>query len=398
MRIAFDATAIPRLMAGAAVYTYELVRALAAVDSENEYVIFARGGHFDDLPPKADPPPAEPAIRQTPVGPGLRVLKVRAPSRPLRLLWEQTVLPWRLRQLGIDVLHSPHHTTPLARLRRGCQRVVTFHDLTFFLLPERYPPTRRLYFQTMTRLSARVADAVIVPSEAVRGDVLRILPASGGPPERVFVIPEAAGTAFHPQDAAAIEAVRRRYGLEGPFLLSVGSLEPGKNRERLLQAFARLRAQGLKHTLVVAGQRAWRCEGEAPLARRLGLADSVRFLGHVPQADLPALYSAADLFVFPSLYEGFGLPALEAMACGTPVVASNVSALPEVVGDAALQVPPLDVEALADAVERLLRDDRLRSDLRERGLERARQFSWEKAARQTVEVYHRVVEAWKEAG
>ena len=378
MRIAYDATAIPRLMAGAAVYTYELARALAAVDVENEYVIFARGTHFDDLP----------AVR-----PGLRVLKVRAPSRPLRLLWEQAVLPLRLRGLGIDVLHSPHHTTPL--LPCACRRVVTIHDLTFLLLPERYPPTRRLYFQAMTRLSARVADAIIVPSEAVRGDVMRLL---RPPAERVFVIPEAAGAAFHPQDAVAIEAVRRRYGLERPFLLSVGSLEPGKNRERLLQALARLRARGLKHSLVVAGQQAWRHEGEAPLARRLGLADSVRFLGHVPQADLPALYGAADLFVFPSLYEGFGLPALEAMACGTPVVASNVSAVPEVVGDAALQVSPLDVEALAGAMERLLRDDRLRADLRERGLERARQFSWEKAARQTVEVYHRVVAAKREAG
>jgi len=378
MRIAYDATAIPRLMAGAAVYTYELARALAAVDVENEYVIFAHGPHFDDLPR---------------MRPGPRVLKVRAPSRPLRLLWEQAVLPWRLRRLRIDVLHSPHHTTPL--LPCACRRVVTIHDLTFFLLPERYPPTRRLYFQVMTRLSARVADAIIVPSEAVRGDVMRLLRL---PAERVFVIPEAAGAAFHPQDAVAIEAVRRRYGLEEPFLLSVGSLEPGKNRERLLQALARLRARGLKHGLVVAGQQAWRHEGEAPLARRLGLADSVRFLGHVPQADLPALYSAADLFVFPSLYEGFGLPALEAMACGTPVVASNVSALPEVVGDAALQVSPLDVEALADAMERLLRDDRLRADLRERGLEQARQFSWEKAARQTVEVYHRVVAARKEAG
>jgi glycosyltransferase involved in cell wall biosynthesis len=383
MRIAFDATAMPRLMAGAAVYTYELARALAAVDTENEYVIFARGSHFDDLPRAR---------------PSLRVLKMRAPSRPLRLLWEQAVLPWSARGgrgLRIDVLHSPHHTTPLVRPRPDCARVVTFHDLTFFLLPERYPMTRRLYFQTMTRLSARVADAVIVPSEAVRGDVVHVL---GVPQERLFVIPEAAGSAFHPQDAVAIEAVRRRYGLEGPFLLSVGSLEPGKNRERLLQAFARLRARGLQHTLVVAGQRAWRYEGEAPLARRLGLADSARFLGHVPQADLPALYSAADLFVFPSLYEGFGLPALEALACGTPVVASNVSALPEVVGDAALQVSPLDVEELADAVERLLRDDRLRSDLRERGLERAAQFSWEKAARQTVEVYHWAARARKEAG
>jgi glycosyltransferase involved in cell wall biosynthesis len=378
MRIAYDATAIPRLMAGAAVYTYELARALAAVDRENEYVIFARGPHFDDLP----------AMR-----PGLRVVKVRAPSRPLRLLWEQSVLPMRLRRLRIDVLHSPHHTTPLVSC--GCRRVVTIHDLTFLLLPERYPPTRRLYFQVMTRLSARVADAVIVPSEAVREDVVRLLRV---PPERLFVVPEAAGPAFHPQDAVAIEAVRSRYGLEGPFLLSVGSLEPGKNRERLLQAFARLRDRGLKHSLVVAGQQAWRYEGEAPLARRLGLAESVRFLGHVPRADLPALYSAADALVFPSLYEGFGLPALEALACGTPVVVSNVSALPEVVDDAALQVSPLDVEALADAMERLLRDDRLRADLRERGLQRAAQFSWEKAARQTAEVYHRVVEARKKAG
>jgi glycosyltransferase involved in cell wall biosynthesis len=181
-------------------------------------------------------------------------------------------------------------------------------------------------------------------------------------------------------------------------VLSVGSLEPGKNRERLLQAFARLRARGLAHTLVVAGQRAWRYEGEQPLAQRLGLADSVRFLGHVPQADLPALYSAADLFAFPSLYEGFGLPALEAMACGTPVVASNVSAVPEVVGDAALQVSPLDVGALADAMERLLRDERLRADLRERGLKRAAEFSWEKAARRTAEVYEWAAGVRKEAG
>lgn len=369
MRIALDATAIPRLMAGAAVYTYELARALAAVDSENEYVFFACSDLFDDLA----------ASR-----PGLRVLKVRAPSRALRLLWEQTVLPWRLRRLRTDVLHSPHHTTPLAPC--GCRRVVTFHDLTFFLLPGRYPPARRLYFQTMTRLSALVADAVIAPSEAVRQDVMRILRL---PPQRVFVTPEAAGPAFGPQDAGTVEAVRRRYGLEGPFLLSVGSLEPGKNRERLLQAFARLRARGLDYALAIAGQRAWRYEGEAPLAQRLGLADAVRFLGYVPPADLPALYSAADLFVFPSLYEGFGLPALEALACGTPVVASNVSALPEVVGDAALQVNPLDVEALTDAMERLLRDEGLRTDLRERGLRRAEEFSWERTARDTLAVYER---------
>jgi glycosyltransferase involved in cell wall biosynthesis len=376
MRIAYDATAIPRLMAGAAVYTYELARALAAVDRDNEYVIFARGDHFDDLPPSR---------------PGLRVLKVRATSRPQRLLWEQTVLPWRLRRLAMDVFHSPHHTLPL--MPCGCRRVVTFHDLTFFLLPERYPTTRRLYFQLMTRLSARVADAVIVPSAAVRGDVMRLLRL---PPERVFAVPEAAGPAFCPQDAAVIEAVRRRYGLNGPYVLSVGSLEPGKNRERLLQAFARLRTRGLEHTLVVAGQRAWRYEGEEPLTQRLGLGDSVRFLGHVPQADLPALYGGYALRL-PVAVRGFRAPALEAMVLARRW-SSNVSAVPEVVGDAALQVSPWDVAALAGAMERVLRDERLRDDLRERGLKRAAEFSWEKAARQTAEVYRRAAGSKEEAG
>jgi glycosyltransferase involved in cell wall biosynthesis len=376
MRIAIDATSIPRLMAGAGVYTYNLIRALAEVDHENEYVVFTRSDAFDDL--RRGTPPFE-------------VVRVKAPSRPARLLWEQTVLSRELLRRRIDVLHSPHHTAPV--LARGVRRVITFHDLTFFVLPGRYPPTRRLYFQTVSRLTARLADALICPSNAVRDDILRLLKVD---PSRVRAIAEAAAPAFRPlDDAAAVERLRLKHLLPERFVLSVGSLEPGKNRTTLLRAYAKLREQGIEQKLVVVGQRAWRYEGDFRLAEELGLKRDVVFAGYVSPEDMPALYNAADLFVFPSLYEGFGLPVLEAMACGVPVVASNVSAVPEVAGEAALLVDPSDVRQICDAVERLLRDDTLRSALRERGLQRAAEFRWEKAARETVEVYGQAARAAK---
>jgi glycosyltransferase involved in cell wall biosynthesis len=261
------------------------------------------------------------------------------------------------------------------------------HDVTFFLVPERYPLTRRLYFQGVTRASARLADALITPSEAVKGDVVRILHV---PPERVTAVPEAAAPAYAPVDAPdALDRVRRKYRLPERYILSVGSLEPGKNRRRLIAACARLRERGIEHHLVISGQRAWRYEGELDVVQQLGLGDRVHVLGFVDEADMAALYSAAELLAFPSLYEGFGLPVLEAMACGTPVITSNVSALPEVAGDAALLVDPADVSALAESMERALTDQALRDDLRTRGLERARQFSWERAARETLAVYEK---------
>jgi glycosyltransferase involved in cell wall biosynthesis len=370
MRIAIDATAIPRLMAGAGVYTYELIRALPDVEGDHDYLVFARSDAFDGL-----------ARRH----PNLRVVRVRAPTRPGRLLWEQTALPLALRRARIDVLHSPHHTTPALAL--GCRRVVTLHDVTFFLVPERYPPARRLYFRAVTRASARLADALITPSEAVKGDVVRILRVL---PERVTAVPEAAAPAYAPVDAPeALDRVRRKYRLPERYVLSVGSLEPGKNRRRLIAACARLRERGVEHHLVISGQRAWRYEDELDVVRQLGLDDRVHVLGFVDGADMPALYSAADLLAFPSLYEGFGLPVLEAMACGTPVITSSVSALPEVAGDAALLVDPADVSALAESMERALTDGALRADLRARGLERARMFSWERAARETLAVYEK---------
>jgi len=379
LRIAIDGSAIPRRLAGAGVYTYQLVRALSQVAHNHRLFVFARPGLFDDLA-------AERAC--------LRVIRVDPPAPPARLVWEQTVLPRLLSRLRIDVLHSPHHHTPLATGLLGTpktpRRVVTFHDVTFLLLPRRYPLARRLYMESVSRAAARVTDAIITPSQTVRHDVINML---GVSEERVVAIPEAAAPEYAPiEDEEALDRTRTTYRLPRRYILSVGSLEPGKNRARLILAYARLRDEGSSSEvsecpLVIAGQPAWGYEGDFALVRRLGLEEHVRFLGYVPDAEMPALYSGAALLAFPSLYEGFGLPVLEAMACGTPVVTSNGSALAEVSGGAALLVDPRDVEALAEAMGRVLSDASLCAELRERGLERARHFSWQRTARETLWVY-----------
>ncbi len=368
MRIAIDATSVPRQRAGAGTYIYNLVQALAQVDRENTYFVFAKRETFDGRSLQRD---------------GFRLVPVRLSSRLARMLWEQAMLPLQLSRLGVDVLHSPHYTTPLASA--GWRRVITFHDVTFFLLPRRYPVLRRLYFQGASRAGARLADLAIAVSETVKGDVVRHL---GLPAESVRAVPLAPAPGFHPlEDSARMEAVRERYGLPPSFILNVGTLEPGKNQATLVRAFHRLKQQGVEQGLVIAGQKGWMYEKLFRLVDGLGLRDEVRFVGHLPEDDLAAVYNMADLFVFPSLYEGFGLPPLEAMACGLPVVASRAPALVEVLDGAALLVDACDVSALAETSAKALRDKRLRSRLRKQGLERASRFSWQRTARGTVTAY-----------
>ena len=310
---------------------------------------------------------------------------VRA-SRAGRLAWEQMRLPPRLDALGIDVLHSTHHTLPLRPTRS--RRVVTIHDVTFLRIPERYPPTRRLYFGLITRLAARVADSIIVPSETVRSDVVRTL---GAAPSKVSVVYEAASTAFQPIDRETAAAVARRYLLEPGYVLSVGSLEPGKNRARLFRAMRALKDDGIDARLAIVGQPAWKYEAEAALVDELGVGDRVHYLGYVPATDLPGLYNAASVFAFPSLYEGFGLPVIEAMACGVPVLTSEVSATAEVAGDAAVLVDPRNVDSIRHGLRSLLDDPLLREHYGRRGLERAAAFSWRRAADETRIVYQHAV-------
>lgn len=351
-------------------YAIELVRAMAEHDRRDGYALFAREGTFDaDISGKRN----------------WRLQHVAASSRPSRLAWEQLRLPRALDRLGIDVLHSTHHTLPLAGVR--CHRVVTIHDVTFFRLPERYPPVRRFYMQAMTRLAARVADAIIVPSNAARDDVLQTLRVAAS---KVATVYEAPAQRFTPIPETAARAVARTYGIDGPYVLSVGSLEPGKNRARLIRAMRMLRDSGFEHRLVVVGQKAWKYDGELALVAELGMQDRVQYLGYVAGEHLPALYSAAAAFAFPSLHEGFGLPVIEAMACGTPVLTSNSSATGEVAGDAAILVDPLSVDAIRDGLRRILEDPSLGCDVSARGRARASEFTWRRAADETHALYGRV--------
>lgn len=370
-RIAIDATSVPPNPAGAGRYIINLVHALGRVDASREYLIYARRhalAHFSGLPRTFE------------------LVDVGPLARWRRQTWEQVNLPRDLRRREVRLLHSPHHTTPLLS---PCPRVVTFHDVTFFLIPERYPFVRRHYFRIMTILAARRAARVVAPSAAVRDDLRTVLRLA---PERVAVTHEGVDAEFRRLDRAkCARLAEERYKLPPGYLLSLGTREPGKNRENVFKALRLLLDAGRDVHLAVVGQTGWKLTAEESALKELGLGGRVHFTGYVPQDDLPAVYNAARCFVFPSLYEGFGLPALEAMACGVPVVTSNVSSLPEVVGEAALQVDPTSPQAIADAIARVLDDQGLAASLGHAGIERAAEFSWDGCALATLNAYRHVL-------
>lgn len=302
-----------------------------------------------------------------------------------------TLVPAALRRLRVDVFHGMDHVgIPL--VGRSGKYVVTVHDVIPLILPETFTPRHRLVVRLALARVRRKADLVVVPSHAVKRDVVRRV---GLPEDRVVVTHEGCEPRFRPvRSEGALRDVAARYGLPPRYVLAVGTLEPRKNLTTLLEAFARLRRNGAVDAdlrLVLAGARGWLDEPIFATVRSLGLENAVRFTGFVDDDDLPAVYSGAALFVFPSLHEGFGLPLLEAMACGVPVVTSNVSSMPEVAGAAATLVDPRDGEGLAAAIARSLRDAALRDRLREAGIARARQFSWEATARRTLDAYASLV-------
>jgi len=302
--------------------------------------------------------------------------------------WEQLAQPWRLWRERIDLLHAPVYVGPIIS---ACPMVVTVHDLSFYLYPELLRRASRAYLQRMARISVARAAGIIAVSRATRDDLVRIL---GVAPERVTVIHNGVDDDMRPiEDRAAVERFRRRRGLPDRIILFVGTLEPRKNVSALLEAYAILRERrGGPHRLVLAGGRGWGFDRiEATLTRlRLDRGDVI-LPGFVPQQELPLWYNAADLFVYPAIYEGFGIPPLEAMACGTPVIVSNRSSLPEVVGDAGIVVDPNDVEGMARAMGDALSDAGRREILRAAGLERASAFSWRETARSTASLYHRIL-------
>ncbi len=281
-----------------------------------------------------------------------------------------------------------HATEHLLLPLRDCPTVLTVHDLIFRRLPEHHKPLNRWYLRWALPLYCRRADQVIAVSEATRQDLIA---AYDLPPEKVRVIHEAAAPRFRPTSDAAQTEVRARYGLPARYLLFVGTLEPRKNLTRLLRVWTPLRRSGEVPPLVLVGARGWLIDAFFAALEQNECREDVILPGYIADEDLPAVYGGATALAFPSLYEGFGLPPLEAMACGTPVACSNVSSMPEVVGNAAVTFDPRDDAAMTEALRRIVGDPDLRADLRARGLCRAIQFSWDRAAHETVALYRELL-------
>jgi glycosyltransferase involved in cell wall biosynthesis len=376
LTIAYDATAAVRQRAGIGRYTRELLAALARRDDDLAYRVFYCAG-------------GAPAGRLPPLDARFHARGVPVSDRIMNLVWHRARLPVPMQLFtgSFDLYHSPDFTLPPVMNK---PTVLTVHDLAFLTAPENAYPTLREYLKRVVPPSARRATHVIAVSENTRQDCIRLLDI---PPERITTIHEGVGAEFQPPvSAGAPSTTLRALGIDEPYILSVGTLEPRKNYCRLFEAYASLRRCGVRHPLVIAGRRGWLFEPILQRIHDLGLDEQV-LLVEPDDRQLVDLLGAACVFVYPSLYEGFGIPPLEAMACGAVVACSNSSSLPEVVGDAAITFDPLDSEGMADAIQRLIEDQELRASLAVRGRVRAASFTWEAAAEGTVRIYGEVARA-----
>jgi glycosyltransferase involved in cell wall biosynthesis len=347
-------------------YIYNLLHHLPEVASDIGYTVFL-------------------SERRYTTAPGIRRQVSRLPTgRPsVRILWEQALQPWAVRRAKVDLLHSPAFVGPVLS---SCPLVVTVHDLSFLFYPQNFRALNRSYLRLFTRLSVRRARRVLAVSESTKRDLVQYYGLSAA---KIDVVHNGVDSAFRPLPADQVAAFRRQAGLPDRFMLFVGTLEPRKNVVHLIEAYARLPEE--RPPLVLVGGKGWLYDQIFARVEALNLSGQVHFAGYVLAEDLPLWYNAADLFVYPSLYEGFGLPPLEAMACGTAVITSTASSLPEVVGKAGLMVDPTDTEALATAMEQVLTARDVREQMQAEGLAQAQGFSWQKAAQRTVDSYRRAL-------
>jgi glycosyltransferase involved in cell wall biosynthesis len=373
MKIALNMLFVGQGLAGGRVYCEGLLRGLAALDSPDVYTVFTRR----DI--------------SLPAGLDARFQQFRAPiaasSSLWRTFWEYGILPRKVRQGRHEVLHGLGSLSPRAS---GCPLVLTIHDLIYRHFPHSIPLGHRLFMQRVFPIVARRAERVIVPSECTGREVVRYL---GVRPERVRLIHEGPGNSLERvTDEATVQKTLQKFGIRRPYVISVARAYAHKNIAGLLRAMAALHREGPRGVqLVLVGDRYQSGHELDRLTRELQLGETIVFTGFVSAEDLSALYSAAAVFAFPSLAEGCGLPVLEAMACGTPVVASNASAIPEAVGGAGLLADARKPSAFAAQLGRVLGDDSLQEQLREKGLVRVQEFSWEKAAAAVLAVYRELV-------
>jgi glycosyltransferase involved in cell wall biosynthesis len=367
VHIGFDASTLST-QGGPRTYVQGLLDALLELDRENRYTVF-----YNDPCHLGRFPQANEVVL-----PG---------KKPLARLWrEHVLLPAACRRDGIDLLHCPKSAIPF---RAPCPVVVTLHDLIPLKHPETERLAARLYWRLQIPIAARRSSFIITDSEHARQEIMADFDV---PAERIRAVMLGFDPRMiEPRDPATGTAVRARYGLPEQYLLYVGTIQPRKNIATLIEAFNLLKKErGVPNRLVIVGRKGWLYDQLFARISELGLAKEIVFTGFVPDEDLPFIYDGARVFAYLSLFEGFGLPPLEAMACGVPVVTSNTTSLPEVVGDAGITLPPTDVGAVCDALWRILGDAALRETMSRNGAARARQFSWEAAARETLAIYRNV--------
>jgi len=381
MKISIDLTSIPNQKTGVGKYAMALIKALGKFDNENYYWIFVKRNQAEDFNPKK---------KNFHIVLCSNILQ----SKILRILWEQFILPLYIKRLKIDLLHSIHYTIPLFA---GCKVVVTFHDMTFFLFPEKHIFIKRLFFKLFIYISSWRANRLIAVSESTKRDIIKFLNVNNN---KIDVVYEAIDPKYYILKNESMTLwIRNKYSILNKFILYVGTLEPRKNIIRLIQAYHNLLTKKLiNHQLVIVGKKGWHYQEIFNMVNKLGLNEGrqkIIFTGYVPEEELPFLYNAADVFIYPSLYEGFGIPPLEALACGVPVISSNISSLPEVVGDAGILIDPYNVQEISQAMFEMSKNQKKRAQFKIKGLKRAQEFSSEKLANETIKVYEKTMQEGK---
>ena len=369
MHIAIDAHSVGAQLAGNETYAVNLIGALAEIDQSNQYTLYVTKQSAVD--------------RFSNRWPNFQV-KLTLPHTPLVRI--PLTLSIELRKNRVDVLHVQYTAPP----RTPCALVATIHDLSFEHLPETFKRRSRAQLRLTVRRTAQKAAQILTLSEFSRRDIIETY---GVDPGSVFVTPPAAAPHFAPvTNETELRRIRTNYGIRGDYILALGSIQPRKNLVRLINAYGRLgrvRTKGQLPQLVLAGKRGWLEAATIRAAEQSEARGDILFIGYVPDSDLPALYSGALCFVYPSYFEGFGLPVLEAMQCGTPVIAGNRTSLPEAAGDAGVLFDPFDESAIANALTQVIENPNYRGQLRVKGLERAAAFSWRTTAKMTLEAYER---------
>lgn len=379
MRIGFNGRYIQKTLSGIEYYLLNLVQSLARIDKANEYFLFLNRQPFVDI---------EAGNYLTDSSIQLRISRWPSKTRLARLSWDYAALNSDLLKEKIDIFHGPSFSIPLIKT---CPSVVTVHDLAFIHQPDSYTRLNRYYFKFLLPQVVSRADLIITDSYSSKEDIINYLAVAE---DKIKVIYPGINPNFKlVDDKLCLQRVRLRYKIYKSFILNVsGLITPRKNLNTLIRAFSRLRRTGKTDLqLVIVGEKGWFFADIFRLISRLKLENDVIFTGPIPLDDLVALYNAAELFVFPSQYEGFGFPVLEAMSCGAPVICSNVSSLPELAGDAGKLVDPANHEELATSIEIVLGDKSLRDKMAASGLSRTRLFSWGRTAKQTLKAYKQVI-------